>query len=342
MPQPLQMTRRRLQVFVSSTQADLLEERQEAVETILKAGHIPAGMEHFAADNDSSLDVIKEWIDESDVYMVIVGFRYGSIEPKSGKSFTQVEYEYAVSTGKPVFAVLMTDKWRIAKQKGAEDPASVTERVRPGDLEAFRTLAKQKNVKFVDDRSGIGLAIHESLALFQRKYKLVGWVRGDADDKRQELEKEIARLKETLASMERQQMDTAAAQRRTRTPTDNPQTASTKSDEEWEKLRLELNETRVTITQPDYDPFFGDHVERITTDILTAMVDHRDQFFSGVSGKKVDVLLHSLFTNVAPVLLKHGLLAPASNTTSSAYLTLSLSRKGKEFLVWLDLQRLRI
>jgi hypothetical protein len=34
--------RRKLQVFVSSTYADLKEERQAAVQVILTAGHIPA------------------------------------------------------------------------------------------------------------------------------------------------------------------------------------------------------------------------------------------------------------------------------------------------------------
>lgn len=43
----------------------------------------------------------KNWIEESDVYMLILGGRYGSIEPKSGKSYTQLEYEYALELGKP-------------------------------------------------------------------------------------------------------------------------------------------------------------------------------------------------------------------------------------------------
>lgn len=40
---------KKLQVFVSSTYTDLIEERQAAVEAILDAGHIPAGMELFKA-----------------------------------------------------------------------------------------------------------------------------------------------------------------------------------------------------------------------------------------------------------------------------------------------------
>jgi len=59
----------KLQVFISSTFADLQEERQAGVEAVLTAGHIPAGMELFAAGDESQMNVIKRWIDESDVYL---------------------------------------------------------------------------------------------------------------------------------------------------------------------------------------------------------------------------------------------------------------------------------
>jgi hypothetical protein len=83
--------KKRLQVFVSSTFIDLRDERQAAVEAILSAGHIPAGMELFAAGDESQMEVIKGWIDQSDVYLLILGGRYGSIEPKTGKSYVELE-----------------------------------------------------------------------------------------------------------------------------------------------------------------------------------------------------------------------------------------------------------
>jgi hypothetical protein len=98
-----QMTKK-LQVFVSSTYSDLKAERQSAVDAILKAGHIPAGMELFAAGDESQLETIKKWIDNSDIFMLILGSRYGSIEPKSKKAYIEVEYDYAVNKGKPFFA----------------------------------------------------------------------------------------------------------------------------------------------------------------------------------------------------------------------------------------------
>lgn len=42
----------KLQIFISSTYSDLIEERQAAVSAILKAGHIPAGMELFTSADD--------------------------------------------------------------------------------------------------------------------------------------------------------------------------------------------------------------------------------------------------------------------------------------------------
>jgi Domain of unknown function (DUF4062) len=48
-----------------------------AVESILKAGHIPAGMELFTARDQTQLQVIRRRIEESDVFLLILGGRYG-------------------------------------------------------------------------------------------------------------------------------------------------------------------------------------------------------------------------------------------------------------------------
>ena len=83
------MKPRKLQVFISSTYENLKAERQAAVMAILEFGHIPAGMELFAAGDAEQLKVIKRWIDESDVFLLILGREYGSIEPISNKSYIQ-------------------------------------------------------------------------------------------------------------------------------------------------------------------------------------------------------------------------------------------------------------
>ncbi len=188
------MQKRKLQVFVSSTFIDLKEERQSAVEAILNAGHIPAGMELFKAGDESQWNIIKDWIEESDVYMLIVGGRYGSIEPKSGKSYTQLEYEYAIELGKPFFAIVIKDDLtdKKAKKKGAkiEDFKEVHNLSK---LQEFKTTVLTKIVKFAEDLKDIKLAVGESLNEMSRRDNLKGWVKADDTDY-SSISEELARL----------------------------------------------------------------------------------------------------------------------------------------------------
>ncbi|MDO6433118.1 DUF4062 domain-containing protein [Flavitalea sp. BT771] len=186
------MKDKKLQVFVSSTYSDLKEERQAAVEAILSSGHIPAGMELFSAGDESQLAVIKRWIDESDIYLLILGGRYGSIEPLSGKSYTQLEYEYAVIQRKPLFAVVMNEK--ALEEKVKREGSHVLERENPKLLQAFRDIVLSNLVRFWDDKKDIKLAIHETISEFSYTKVLVGWIRGDNQVNTGILAEEIARL----------------------------------------------------------------------------------------------------------------------------------------------------
>lgn len=170
-------TKKKLQVFVSSTYVDLKFERQAAVEAILSAEHIPAGMELFAAGSDSQFETIKRWIDESDVYMLILGGRYGSVEPKKSLSYTELEYDYAVSKEKPLFAVVITDT--LLDQKVKIDGRAVIENEHQAELKRFREKVLKRMVKFFDKSEDIQLAVHTTLADFIKRYEFKGWIPGD-------------------------------------------------------------------------------------------------------------------------------------------------------------------
>lgn len=130
--------RKRLQVFVSSTYSDLIPERQAAVEAILTAGHIPAGMELFTSGDESQMEVIKQWIDESDVFLLILGGRYGSIEPNTGKSYIHLEYEYALSKKKSLFACAIKEP--VLEERVKHQGTKIIEREHPQKLKEFREL----------------------------------------------------------------------------------------------------------------------------------------------------------------------------------------------------------
>src|SRR5947209_7845098 len=107
---------KRYQVFVSSTYEDLREERQEVMQALLELDCIPAGMELFPAADEDQWTLIKKVIDDCDYYLVIIGGRYGSIG-SDGKSYTQMEYEYALTKQKHAIAFLHENPGDIPASK---------------------------------------------------------------------------------------------------------------------------------------------------------------------------------------------------------------------------------
>ena len=187
--------RKKLQVFISSTYRDLVEERQAAVEAILNAGHIPAGMELFKAGNESQLETVKRWIDESDVYLLILGGRYGTMETSSGRSYTQVEYEYALDKDIPVFALVINEE--ALQEKVRKNGTDVIELEHQTAYKAFREQVLGKICRFYDDLKDIKLSVHETLADFQNRFQFTGWVSGkDIPDVEKLLLENIKLIKE--------------------------------------------------------------------------------------------------------------------------------------------------
>jgi Domain of unknown function (DUF4062) len=101
--------RPKYQVFISSTYADLHDERHAVTVEILKARHIPAGMENFSASDDRGWKVIEKTIDVTDYYVLLIAGRYGSVDPATGVSWTEREYDYARARGVPVLACRETE-----------------------------------------------------------------------------------------------------------------------------------------------------------------------------------------------------------------------------------------
>lgn len=194
---------KRYQVFVSSTYEDLHAERQEVMQALLELDCIPAGMELFPAANDDQWTLIRRVIDDCDYYIVIVGGRYGSIGPQ-GISYTQMEYEYAMSQDKPVIAFLH-------KEPG-ELPANRTEKTAQGreKLEAFRALAQHKMCKYWLTPADLGSAVSRSLVKLIKTNPAVGWVKADLLPAASTTE-ELLRLRQKVDELQGQLADSKQA-----------------------------------------------------------------------------------------------------------------------------------
>jgi hypothetical protein len=111
----------RYQVFVSSTYADLEDERRRVIQTVIELDCIPAGMELFPATDEEQFQFIKRVIDDCDYYLLIIGGRYGSTTA-DGISYTEREYDYAIERGLKVIALLHGSPDDIPFGKSEKDP----------------------------------------------------------------------------------------------------------------------------------------------------------------------------------------------------------------------------
>ena len=184
---------KKYQVFVSSTYEDLQEERKAVMESLLQMNCFPVGMEYFNASDESQWDVIKQLIDECDYYVLIIAGRYGSIEESTGISYTQKEYEYAVSKGIPVITFLHKEPSSLPKSKTEQNEESETK------LNAFKTDVQKRLCRFWTTADNLASQVILSLNSLIKTKPRVGWVK--ADQMNAESSKEILKLREQIDAL---------------------------------------------------------------------------------------------------------------------------------------------
>lgn len=164
---------KRYQVFVSSTYADLKEERQKIIQALMEMDCIPAGMELFPAADEDQFAFIKKVIDDCDYYILMIGGRYGSLTP-DGLSYTEQEYDYAVSKEIKVIALLHEAPDEIPLGKSEKDP---TLRIA---LSKFREkVSTGRLVRFWKSTGELPGIVALSLSKTIKTYPARGWVRAD-------------------------------------------------------------------------------------------------------------------------------------------------------------------
>jgi len=100
---------RKYQVFISSTFSDLADQRRVTLDAVIDRGHMPVALERFPAADSAVPYVIQKAIETSQIYIVILGFRYGAMA-NSDISFTHLEYQNALEHKKIIVVpFLLTD-----------------------------------------------------------------------------------------------------------------------------------------------------------------------------------------------------------------------------------------
>lgn len=167
---------KRYQIFISSTFADLEEERKSVMEAVLESNSFPAGMEMFPAIDIEQFEYIKKLIDKSDYYILVIAGRYGSLAD-DGMSYTEKEYMYAVEKKIPILCFIRRDIESIPARNTDQD------RGLKEKLVAFRKkAASNRIVKFWDDKNELKNAISNSLNESFKTMPRTGWVRATSDN----------------------------------------------------------------------------------------------------------------------------------------------------------------
>jgi len=195
---------KKYQIFVSSTYTDLIEARNKAIEIILNMYHIPIGMEMFSAADDEQWGVIKDTIDISDYYIVIIGHRYGSETPE-GISYTEKEYNYAKEKGIPIMAFLREEGVATKPNEREDNPDKIKK------LNAFRDKAtKNKMCDFWENKDQLANKIALALMKEFNRSPRTGWIRADKaispemSKEMAELSKENRELREEVSKLKSQ------------------------------------------------------------------------------------------------------------------------------------------
>ncbi|AYF20178.1 DUF4062 domain-containing protein [Vibrio parahaemolyticus] len=189
---------KKYQVFVSSTYVDLIEERKEAIQTLLELDCIPIGMELFPAADEDQWEFIKSVIDDCDYYVLILAGRYGSCA-ENGIGYTEMEYQYALETNKPIISFIHSNPGSIPAVKTDTDPELVTK------LANFKELAQKKLCKYWESPTELGGVLGRSIVQLKKRSPALGWVKADnvpsegATQEILKLKNQIDALKEELS-----------------------------------------------------------------------------------------------------------------------------------------------
>lgn len=175
--------------FISSTYEDLKQERDAVIHTVLTLGQFPVGMEMFSAVNMAQWNVIKKSIDSCDYYILIIGNKYGSIDEDSGLSYTEKEFDYAISQGIPVLAFIADDNINLSMSKVEQDAEKII------GLRKFKDKVKKSDlyVSFWNSKDKLEALVSQSISKSILDSDRPGWIRCNAnmDDKNVYINKHI-------------------------------------------------------------------------------------------------------------------------------------------------------
>jgi len=158
-------------VFVCGTYSDLSEERGAILDAIQRLQLIHDSMEFFGARPERPIETCLAEVRKSNIMVVIVGRKYGSIVPGQGISYSEAEYREAQRLALPCLVYILKGESRATSQR------SELERSALGEFERWKTELNEKHTTY-EFRDSVDLALRVTADLGRE----IGKLENDASD----------------------------------------------------------------------------------------------------------------------------------------------------------------
>jgi Domain of unknown function (DUF4062) len=174
---------RKLLAVISSTALDLPVHRNEAFEACLRQDVIPTMIEQLPAIDCDTIALLRNLIDTADIYIGILGFRYGYVPNGHNKSITEIEYDHAMERGIQCLMFLMSEDHPVK-------PSNVEMGEGAIKLEAFKKRVRKNHVvNYFDSPQDLRAHIINSLSRIRIELE---------SEKRQSLDQKASKQRELL------------------------------------------------------------------------------------------------------------------------------------------------
>jgi len=130
-------------------------------------------MELFPASDEEAWELIKDVIDASDYYVLIIGGRYGSLDEK-GIGYTEKEYDYATEKQKPVIPLLHKNPDNLPRGKTETDTKAWEK------LVSFRRKVETNHTRVLwETPEELKAKVIVALTSAIKRHPAKGWMRAD-------------------------------------------------------------------------------------------------------------------------------------------------------------------
>lgn len=114
-----------LKVFICGTFGDLREERNLVLDAVRRLQMEHDSMEFFGARDDRPIETCLAEVRRSDILVVVVAHRYGTLVAGQGISYSEAEYQEAHELGKPCLVYFLADDVPVLPSRVERDPDKI-------------------------------------------------------------------------------------------------------------------------------------------------------------------------------------------------------------------------